>query len=133
MFTQVLDNFRQAAEATAHLQQEMAKKWLGLWPEIPMTAPNYGERVKQFRKEGAEALNDLLKQQREVTETYFEAGVQNIQKAFEVGTSKSPTELRDKSLALWQQCFDNLRKVYEAQMKAFEMTMEKWSRLTKAG
>jgi hypothetical protein len=133
MFNQVLDNFRQAAEATVHLQQEMVKKWITLWPGIPVSSPSWEEQVKQFQKKGAETLDGMFKQQREVTEAYFEVGLKNIEKAFEVGASKSPEELRAKSLELWQQCFDNLRKVYEAQMRAFEMTMEKWAHLTKRG
>jgi hypothetical protein len=130
MFTNVMDNFRQATEATVHLQQELFKQWISLWPwPSPPTASPWGEQVHQFQKKWSEALNELVKKQAEVTEAQFKAGLQNIEKAFQLASAKSPEELRTKSLELWQQCFDNLRQVYEAQLRGFESAMEKWTKL----
>jgi hypothetical protein len=129
MFNQVVDNFRQATESTIQLQQEMFKKWITLWPTIPVTAPTWPEQMQQFQKKWAETMGDLVKRQREVTETYFKAGLQNIDKAFQVGEAKTPEELRAKSLELWQKCFDNLGQVYEAQLRGLETAMAKWSEL----
>lgn len=126
MFTNVMDNFRQATETTVHMQQELFKQWLSLWPIPSPSAPRWGEQVQQFQKKWSEALNELVKKQAEVTEAQFKAGLQNIEKAFQVAAAKSPEELRTKSLELWQQCFDNLKQVYDAQLRGFESAVEKW-------
>jgi hypothetical protein len=108
----------------------MFKTWVNLWPGIPASSPAWGEQVQQFQKKWAETLGEMLKRQREVTGTQFKAGLQNIEKAFQVGEAKTPEELRTKSLELWRKCFDDLRQVYEAQLRGFEMAMEKWAELT---
>jgi hypothetical protein len=72
----------------------------------------------------------MLKRQREVTGAQFKAGLQNIEKAFQIGEAKTPEELRAKSLELWKKCFDDLRQVYETQLRGFEMATEKWAELT---
>lgn len=130
MFQNVMENFRQASEATVHLQQEMFKNWINLWPSLSAASPN-GEAAQQFQKKWAESLGELVKKQNEVTETQFKAGLQNIEKAFGLAQAKSPEELRAKSLELWQQCFDNLKQVTEAQLKGFESAMEKWCKMMK--
>jgi hypothetical protein len=132
MFKQAFENFRLATEETVHLQQEMFKTWINLWPGIPVSSSAWGEQVGQFQKKWAEILGEMLKRQREVTGAHFKAGLQNIEKAFQVGEAKTPEELRAKSLELWRNCFDDLRQVYEAQLHGFEMAMEKWVELTKA-
>jgi hypothetical protein len=129
MFNQVIDNFRQATEGTVQLQQEIFKKWINLWPGIPAATPNWPEQAQQFQKKWADTVADLLKRQREITEANFKAGLANIQKAFQVAEAKTPEEIRAKSLELWQQCFDNLRKVYESQLHGIEIAMEKWTGL----
>jgi hypothetical protein len=127
MFNQVVDNFRQATEGTVQLQQEIFKKWLNLWPGTSSGAPSWPDQARDFQKKWVETVGDLLKKQREVTETHFKAGIENIEKAFQVAEAKTPGEIRAKSIELWQQCFDNLRKVYEAQLRGVEVVMEKWS------
>lgn len=86
--------------------------------------------MQRFPKKWAETLGDMLKRQREITGAHFKAGLQNIEKAFQIGEAKSPEELRVKSMELWRKCFDDLRQVYEAQLHGFEMAMEKWAELT---
>jgi hypothetical protein len=129
MFNQVVDNFRQATESTVQLQQEMFRKWITLWPTVPVTAPSWPDQVQQFQKKWAEVVGDIAKRQREMTETTFKAGLQNIDKAFQVGEAKTPEEFRARTQELWQKCFDNLGQVYEAQLRGFEMAMAKWSEM----
>jgi hypothetical protein len=133
MFNQVLENFRQATEGTVQMQQEMFKKWINLWPGIPASLPSGGEQTQQFQRKWAETLGDLFKRQEEMIEAQFKAGIENIEKAFEVAGVKTPAELCAKSLELWQGCFANLRQVYEAQQRWFEMAMKKWPGLTTKG
>jgi hypothetical protein len=130
MFNQVFENLRRATEATVQLQQEMFKTWINLWPGIPVASPSWGEQVQQFQKKWAETLGDMLEQHREIAGAHFKAGLQNIERAFQVGEAKTPEELRAKSLELWQKCFDDLQQVYEAQLRGFEKAIAKWAELT---
>jgi hypothetical protein len=133
MFNQVFENFRQATEATIDLQQEMFKTWVNLWPGVPATSTSWSAEVREFQRKWADAVDEMLKRQRDVTGAHFKAGLQNIDKAFKLGEAKTAEELRAKSLELWQKCFEDLRQVYESQLKGFEGAMEKWVELTKKG
>jgi hypothetical protein len=126
MFNDVFENFRKATEATVNLQQEMFKKWMSLWPSP--AGGNWADQAQQFQKKWKDTFGDLLKKQSELTEVQFTAGLQNIEKAFQLVQAKSPEELRAKSIELWKHCFDNLRQVYEAQLRGFESALEKWTK-----
>jgi hypothetical protein len=133
MFNQVFENFRQATESTIHLQQEMFKTWVKLWPGASASSPSWDEELREFQKKWSNAIGEMLKRQREVTGAHFKAGLQNIEKAFQVGEAKTIEELRAKSLELWRTCFDDLRQVYEAQLKGFEGALDRWVELAKKG
>jgi hypothetical protein len=130
MFNQVFENFRKATEATVQLQQEMFKTWINLWPGVPMPSASWEEQVEKFQKKWGALLSDMVKRQREVTATHFNAGLQNIEKAFQLGEAKTPEELRAKSIELWKKCFDDLQHVYETQLLGFETAMERWVEMT---
>jgi hypothetical protein len=130
MFNQVCDNFRRATEATVQMQQEMFKTWLNLWPVAPGNPRFWGEQVQQFQKKWVDALGELLKKQREVTGEHFKAGLENLQKAFQLAEAKTPEELRTQSIELWKKCFNDLQQVYEAQLRGFQFATDKWAELT---
>jgi hypothetical protein len=130
VFNQVYENFRRATETTVQLQQEMFKTWINLWPGVPVTSPAWGEQVHRFQKRWGETVGDILKRQRDMTSANYKAGLKNIEKAFQLGESKTPEELRSKSIELWQKCFEDLGQVYEAQLRGFESAMEKWVEIT---
>jgi hypothetical protein len=111
MFSQVYENLRRATEATVQMQQEMFKTWVNLWPGTSGSSPAWSDEVQQFQRKWSQTLAELLKRQREVTTAHFKAGLQNIEKAFQVGEARTPEELRARSLELWQKCFDDLRLV----------------------
>jgi hypothetical protein len=129
MFEQAFESFRTATETGLHMQQEMFKKWLALWPGVPVSVPNFGEPFRQFPKKWAESVGELLKRQREVMETQFKAGLEGIEKAFRLGEAKTVEELRARTLELWQKCFETLKKTYEAQLIEFQAAMDKWAEL----
>lgn len=131
MFKQVFENFRQATETTIHLQQEMFKTWVNLWPGVSAASPSWGKEVQEFQKKWAEVIGDMVKRQREATAEHFKAGLKSIEEAFKVGEVKTPADLHAKSLELWKTCFDELRQVYEAQLHGFETAMNKWVELSK--
>jgi len=123
MFDQVFASLRTATEASVSLQQEMFKKWIGLWPG---TAPASAEQVEQFHKRWAETVSELLRRQGQVTEAHFQAGLQNIDQAFQIGEVKDPVEFRARTIELWKKCFDSLRQGWEAQARESQVAFDKW-------
>jgi hypothetical protein len=129
MFDQVFENLRKATETTVQMQQEAFKKWVSLWPGTPPAMPAWGPQFQQFQKKWAEVVGDQMKRQREGVEVQFKAGLESIEKAFQVGEAKNTEEFRAKMIELWKKCFESFRQVYEAQMRDFQVAMEKWAEL----
>jgi len=125
MFDNVFESLRKATEETVQLQQEMLKKWVSLWPDFPSASAPWTGQAQQFQKRWAETVNELLKRQRETAEAQFEAGLQNIEKAFRLYDAKNAEELRAKTSELWQQCFNSLRQAFEAQLRDCQTAMLK--------
>lgn len=132
MFDPLFDSMRKATETTIHMQQEMFKKWLALWPGVA-TPPLQPEQFQQFQKRWAETVNDLIKQRRESTEAIFKAGLENIEMTFKLGEVKGVEELRAKTAELWQKYFDCLRQAYEVQVRDFQTGMVRWGELMMKG
>jgi len=129
MFIHALESMGKVAGSTVALQQEMFKKWVGLFPGMPGAAafPQYSaEQVEQFQKKWAETAGELFRRQREVFEAQFKAGMENIEAAFKLGECKDPEEVRARTIELWRKCFDSLRQVSEAQIRETQVATEKW-------
>lgn len=129
MFIQALESMGKVTGATVAMQQEIFKKWFGMWPAIPgvpgFPAANT-EQIEQIQKKWSEFVGDQLRRQREVFESQFKAGMENIEMAFKLGEAKTPEEMRAKTIELWQKCFDSLRQVSEAQIRETQAATEKW-------
>jgi hypothetical protein len=126
MFEHVVESLRKATEANLAVQQEMFRKWTSLWPAMP-AAPGVGtEQVQRYRKQWVDFAEETLKRQREVAQTQFKAGLDIIEKTFQLGEIKTAEELRTRTLDLWRQCFETIGQSYEAQAKEFQSAIEKW-------
>jgi L-arabinose isomerase len=126
MFIQVLESMGKVTSATVAMQQEMFKKWFSLWPGLAANPPASAEQVEKFQKKWAEIVGELVRRQREVTEAQFKAGMQNIEKAFEVGAASNPEEFRARTIELWRKCFEGLRQASEAQIQETQVAIAKW-------
>jgi hypothetical protein len=129
MFEQVFENLQKITEANAKAQQELFKKWVGLFPGAPTSPPAFGEQFQQFPKKWVETVQALIKRQREYLEAQFKVGLENIEKAFAVGEAKTAEELRVKTIELWKKCFETLKKGYEVQLHEIQAATEKWVEL----
>jgi hypothetical protein len=132
MFDQVFESLQKATESSIALQQEMFRKWIGLWPGIPGSAFPLGD-LQKFQKKWVEVVGELVKKQNQSLETQFKAGLQTIEDAFRLTEVKDPEELRARTMELWQKTFDTLRQVSEAQMRDFQTAVSKWADLVTKG
>jgi hypothetical protein len=133
MFEQVFENLRTATETNIHMQQELFKKWAGLWPTVYVPPSGAAERVQNVQKKWLEFATGQLKKQRETLEAQFSAGLKNIEEGFRLAEAKDPAELRAKTVELWQKSFDCLRKLYESQTRDFQEALVKWTELLGKG
>jgi hypothetical protein len=130
MFDQVFESLRKATEETVKFQQELFKKWVGLWPTYPVLPSSWTGKMQEFQKKWTDTVNDLLRRQRETTEAQFAVGLQNIEKAFQLCEAKTEEEIRAKTIELWQNCFLSLRQAFETQTRDFQAAMSKWMEFT---
>ncbi len=132
MFEQAFESLHKATESSITLQQEVFRKWMGLWPGIPVSTFPFTE-LQKFQKKWVDVANEVLKKQKETLETQFKAGLQNIEEAFRLTEIKDPEVLRAKTVELWQKTFDYLRQASEAQLREFQHAVSKWAELTTKG
>jgi hypothetical protein len=132
MFDQVFESLRKATESSITLQQELFRKWIGLWPGIPVSTFPFTE-LQKFQKKWVEVVGELMKKQNETLQTQFKAGLQNIEEAFHLHEIKDPEVLRAKTVELWQKTFDYLRQASETQMRDFQNAIAKWAELMTKG
>ena len=120
MFEPMFESLQKATDVTIQMQQEMFKKWVGLWPSGPASPSAWGEQVQKLQKKWAEIVEETLKRQRDVLETQFNAGLKNLENAFKLAEAKDPEELRPKTMELWKKTFECLNQAFEAQMRNFQ-------------
>jgi hypothetical protein len=133
MFEPVFESLRKATETGLQMQQEMFKKWAGLWPGVPPSQPAWNEQFEKYQKKWTELLNETLRKRRETLEAQFKSGMKNIEETFRVAEARDFEELRSKTLELWQKTFDSLRQTYEAQIQDFQLLSSKWSEMFTKG
>ena len=132
MFDQAFDSLRKATESSIALQQEMFRKWMGLWPGIPVSTFQFSE-LQKFQKKWVDVVGELAKKKNESLEAQFKAGLQNIEEAFRLAEVKDPEVLRAKTVELWQKTFDYLRQTSETQLRDFQYAVSKWAELMTKG
>jgi hypothetical protein len=132
MFDQVFESLHKAADSALGMQQELFKKWLGLWPGVMASPAGFGEPIK-FQKKWVEVVGEMIKKERESLEAQFSAGLRHIEEAFRLTEAKDPHELRTKTIELWQKTFECLRQTYEAQLRDFQAAVTRWTELVMKG
>jgi hypothetical protein len=133
MFEPVFEGLRKATEATIQMQQEVIKKWFGLLPGAPALPVAGVEQMQKFQKKWAEYIEEALKTQRAALEAQFEAGRKAIEGTFKLSEARDLEELRTRSIALWEQCVESLRKTFEAQVREYQAAVTKWTEVMARG
>ena len=132
MFDQVFESLHKAADSALGMQQELFKKWLGLWPGVMTSPVGFGEPIK-LQKKWVEVVGEMVKKERESLEAQFSAGLRQIEEAFRLAEAKDPQELRARTIQLWQKTFECLRQTYEAQLRDFQAAVTRWTELVMKG
>jgi hypothetical protein len=133
MFDPVFDSLKKATEVTIQMQQEMFRKWAGLWTGVPGPQFGWGDQAQMLQKKWAEIVGDLVKKQHEVLETQFAAGLENLETSFKLAEAKDVEELRAKTVELWRKSLECLRQTFEAQLREFQAAVSKWTELLSKG
>ncbi len=133
MFEQVFENLKKATEVGLQMQQETFKRCIGVWPGFPTGPANIPEQAQKFQKKWAEFYEEILKKQRETLAAQFQAGLKNIDEAFRLAETKDPTELRAKTVELWQKVFESLRQAFETQVRDFQAIAGRFTELATKG
>jgi len=110
MFDQVLDSARKTSESMLQTQQELFKKWSGMWPAFSAGQSDRAGQVPNFQERWGKAISELVTMQCQSLEAQLSAGFKNIEAAFRLAEAKDLEELRGKSLDLLQRVFDSLRE-----------------------
>lgn len=130
MFEPVFESLRAATEANVQMQQELFKKWVGMFPGLPAAG---GEPFPKLQKKWFEFVAALVKKQRETMEDQFSTGLKNIEEAFRIAEVKDPEELRVKTIELWQKTFEYIRQAYEVQLRDFQAAVVRYTELMMKG
>jgi hypothetical protein len=126
MFDSVFESLKKATDVTVEMQQELFKKWASLWPGPTPPAGFWGEQGSKFQRKWAEAVEELLKKQREALEGQLTAGLQNLEAAFRLAEASDLNELRTRTVELWQKSFDCLKQTLETQAREFQAAANQW-------
>jgi hypothetical protein len=133
MFELAFESLKKATEVSLQMQQEAIKKWVGLWPGLPVGPGPIPEKAQKFQKKWAEFYEEVLKKQREALAAQFQAGLKYIEEGFRLAETKDPAELRAKTIELWQKVFETLREAFEAQVRDFQALAGRWTELVSKG
>jgi hypothetical protein len=90
----VFEHWQQAMQTIVQSQQEMFRKWVGLWTGMPLLPIARGEEGQKFQQQWHQTIAELLDKQRELLETQFRAGLRNIEEMFRQPAVADPEEFR---------------------------------------
>ena len=133
MFEDVFQNIRKAAEANLKLQQEAFQQWTSLWPGAPTSQPAWVDKMQKFHKQWCDTVSELAAKHREVLDQQYQASVESLDAALKVTESTNPEEFRRRSEQFCRKTVDCMREISESQMREFQDSAAKWTKLiTKA-
>ena len=128
-FEDVFENVQKAAQANFDMQQELFRKWIAGWPGFPQPQNAWLEKTKQFQKEWAKTVKELLNKHRDVFDEQYQLAVDSLDEAFRVAQSSDPQEYAKRCEALCRKTLDVWRETSELQSKEVQAALSKWLEL----
>ncbi len=127
MFEPVFENLRKATDTTLQMQREMLTKWASLWSNVPGSKNNWVEEAQKLQKKWTETSTETARKMQQSLEEQFQLGMRNIEHTFKLAQAKDLDDLRLKTMELWQQTFEYLRKLFEIQVRDFQTALSTWT------
>ena len=125
-FEEAFEGFHKAAESTLHLQQNLFRQWVRLWPGLPNPPAEWAKRVQQFHKEWTQTATELARKYQQTWDTQYKTGIQMLKDAYKAAETTDPEELREKTEELWSKTFDCFKKLAQAHVHDFQEASQKW-------
>ncbi len=132
MLDDVFQNIRRAAETNLKMHQEIFHQWSHMWP-FPTPQSVWFDRMRDFQKQFAGTLSDLVRKHREVMDRQYEAAIESLDAALRVAEATNPEEYRRRTEQLCRKTLDCLREISESHLSEFQDAVMKCTELaTKA-
>jgi hypothetical protein len=129
LFEEVFENVQKTAQANVEMQQELFRKWAAGWPSFPQPQTAWVEKTRQFQKDWAKTVKELLNKHREVFDERYQLAVDSLDEAFRVAQSSDPQEYAKRCEALCRKTLDVWRETSELQAKELQTALNKWIEL----
>ena len=129
VFEEVFENFQKAAQTNFEMQQELFRKWATGWPGVPQPQNAWLEKAKQFQKEWAKTVKEVLNKHRDVFDEQYQLVVDSLDDAFRVAQSSDPQEYAKRCEALCRKTLEVWRETSELHSKELQAALNKWLEL----
>jgi hypothetical protein len=129
LFEQTSENIGKALESMLEMQREMFSQAAKMMPGLAQPQGDWTQRIQRFQKDWAGTATDLMRKNREIWDQQYRAGIESLEEAFRVPSSKDPLELRDHLELFFRKSMDLVKATSEMQMRQFQEAVQKWAEL----
>ncbi len=120
----IIDSVRKTTESSVAWQQELFRKWVSMWPGVPVSVIPFGE-LQKYQNKWVEMLGDLFQRENDTLAVQLKIGFGTIEKLFRLAEAKDPEQLRTKTVEFWQKAFDDLKLISQTQMHSRQNAVAK--------
>jgi hypothetical protein len=122
----IIDSVRKTTESSVAMQQELFRKWVNWLPGAPVSVIPFGE-LQKFHTKWVETIGELFQRENDTLAVQLKMGFGTIEKLCHLAEAKDPEQLRTKTVEIWQKAFDDLRLIFETQMKSLQNAVTKFT------
>jgi hypothetical protein len=120
----IIDSVRKTTETSVALQQDLFRKWVSLWPGVPVSVIPFGE-LQKIQKKGVEVLGELFQRENDALAVQLKMGIGTIEKLIHLAEAKAPEEFRTRTVEIIQKSLDDLRLISQTQMRSLQNAVAK--------
>src|SRR5687767_13157331 len=129
LFDEVFEKVQKAAQPNFEMKQELFQKWAAGWTSLPQPQSAWLDKTKQFQKDWAKTVKELLKKHRDVFDEQYQLAIDSLDEAFRVVQSSDPQEYAKRCEALCRKTLEAWREASELQSKELQAALNKWLEL----
>jgi hypothetical protein len=120
----IIDSVRKTTESSVALQQDLFRKWVSLWPGVPVSVIPFGE-LQKIQKKWVDVLGELFQRENDAMAVQVKMGFGTIEKLMHLAEAKAPEEFRTRTVEFWQKTLDDLRLISATQMRSVQNAVAK--------